>query len=174
MCYDNVHFNQYCASFPSNKPPKCQNWNFDKIMQKRGILFVYLPNTSHFIHFQSVWQKKWNIHNKTNEYWWHFRSKSHQTTSLTFAFKFAFVHILNDHRHYTLHIYRPWPDLFNCNLSKWPWPWLPVQGHLIYLQYIICRKTFAFKFVLSGSSQILLPLLWPWLCPFRFQGHTIS
>ena len=52
-------------------------------MQKREIIFVNLPNTSHFMHFQSVRQKKWNIHNKTNEYRWHFRSKPHQTTSLT-------------------------------------------------------------------------------------------
>ena len=51
-------------------------------MQKREMIFVNLPNTSHFMHFQSVCQKKWNIHNKTNEYRWHFRSKSHQTTSL--------------------------------------------------------------------------------------------
>ena len=51
-------------------------------MQKREIIFVYLPNTSHFMHFQSVRQKKWNIHNKTNKYRWHFRSKPLQTTSL--------------------------------------------------------------------------------------------
>ena len=51
-------------------------------MQKREIIFVNLPNTSHFMHFQSVRQKKWNIHNKTNEYRWHFWSKPHQTTSL--------------------------------------------------------------------------------------------
>ena len=51
-------------------------------MQKREIIFVNLPNTSHFMHFQSVRQKKWNIHYKTNEYRWHFRSKPHQTTSL--------------------------------------------------------------------------------------------
>ena len=37
----------------------------------------------------------------------------------------------------------------------------PVQGHLIFLQYITCRLTIAFKFVLSGSSQILLPLCNP-------------
>ena len=53
-------------------------------MQKREIFFVNLPNTSHFMHFQSVRQKKWNIYNKTNEYRWHFRSKPHQTTSLIF------------------------------------------------------------------------------------------
>ena len=52
-------------------------------MQKREIIFVYLSNTSHFMHFQSVRQKKWNIHNKTNKYRWHFRSKPHQTTSLS-------------------------------------------------------------------------------------------
>ena len=51
-------------------------------MQKSEIIFVYLPNTSHFLHFQSVRQKKGNIHNKTNRYRWHFRSKPHQTTSL--------------------------------------------------------------------------------------------
>ena len=45
-------------------------------MQKREIIFVNLPFTSHFMHFQSVRQKKWNIHNKTNEYRWHFRSKA--------------------------------------------------------------------------------------------------
>ena len=52
-------------------------------MQKREIIFANLPNTSHFMHFQSVRQKKWNIHNKTNEYRWHFRSNPHQTTSLS-------------------------------------------------------------------------------------------
>ena len=46
-----------------------------------------------------------------------------------FVFKFALIHIY-DYRHYTLHVYRPWSDLFNCNLSVWPWP---VQGHLIFL-----------------------------------------
>ena len=66
---------------PAN-PKKCQNYNFDKIMQKREIIFIYLPNTSHFMHFQSVRQTKWNIHNKINKYRWHFRSKPHQTTSL--------------------------------------------------------------------------------------------
>ena len=45
-------------------------------------MFVYLPYTSHFRHFQSVRQKKWNIHNKTNKYRWYFRLKPHQTTSL--------------------------------------------------------------------------------------------
>ena len=34
----------------------------------------------------------------------------------------------------------------------------PVQGHLIFLHYVTCKQTFAFKFVLSGSSQIFLPL----------------
>ena len=52
-------------------------------MQKKEMIFVYLPNTSYFMHFQSVRQKKWNIHNKTNKYRWHFRSKPHQTTSLS-------------------------------------------------------------------------------------------
>ena len=37
-------------------------------MQKKGYIFVYLPNTSHFMHFQSVRQKKGNICNKTNKY----------------------------------------------------------------------------------------------------------
>ena len=41
-----------------------QNYNFDKIMQKRD--FFHLPNTSHFMHFQSFRQKNGNIHNKTN------------------------------------------------------------------------------------------------------------
>ena len=78
----NRYFHQYCVSFPSNKPPKCQNWIFDNLRQKMEIMFVYLRNTSHFIHFQSVRQPKWNIHNKTNKYRWHFRSKPHKTTSL--------------------------------------------------------------------------------------------
>ena len=51
-------------------------------MQKREIIFVYLPNTSRFMHFQSVRQKKGIIHYKTNKYRWHFRSKPHQTTLL--------------------------------------------------------------------------------------------
>ena len=53
-------------------------------MQKRETIFVYLPNTSHFMHFQSVRQKKGNIHHTTNKYRWHFLSKLHQTTSLKY------------------------------------------------------------------------------------------
>ena len=53
-----------------------------KLCKKRETIFVYLPNTSHFMHFQSVRQKKGNNRYKTNEYRWHFRSKPHQTTSL--------------------------------------------------------------------------------------------
>ena len=52
------------------------------LFQNGEIIIVYLPNTSHFMHFQSVRQKKGNIHDKTNKYRWHFRSKPHQTTSL--------------------------------------------------------------------------------------------
>ena len=44
--------------FSVQETPKCQNYNFDKIMQKREIIFVNLPNTLHFMHFQSVRQKK--------------------------------------------------------------------------------------------------------------------
>ena len=51
--------------------------------KKKEIIFVYLSNTSHFMHFQSVRKKKGNIHDKTNKYRWHFRSKPHQTTSLS-------------------------------------------------------------------------------------------
>ena len=40
------------------RPANPQNYNFDKIMQKREIIFVYLPNTWHFMHFQPVRQKK--------------------------------------------------------------------------------------------------------------------
>ena len=36
-------------------------------MHKREIIFVYLPNTSQFMQFQSVRQKKGNIYNKTNK-----------------------------------------------------------------------------------------------------------
>ena len=54
-----------------------------KLCKKREIIFVYLPNTSHFMHFQSVHQKKGNIYNKTNKYQWYFRSKPHQTTPLS-------------------------------------------------------------------------------------------
>ena len=63
------------------RPANPQNHNFDRNMQKRKF-FVYLPNTLHFMHFQSVRQQKGNNHNKTNKYRWHFRSKPHQTTSL--------------------------------------------------------------------------------------------
>ena len=69
---------------PAN-PQNAKKYNFDKIMQKREIIFVYLPNTSQFLHFQSVRQKKWNNHNKTNKYRWHFRSNPHKTTSLAFV-----------------------------------------------------------------------------------------
>ena len=37
------------------------------MQKKREIIFVNLPNTSHFMHFQSVRKKKWNIHNKNNQ-----------------------------------------------------------------------------------------------------------
>ena len=39
------------------RPANPRNHNFNKIMQKREIFFVYLPNTSHFMHFQSVHQR---------------------------------------------------------------------------------------------------------------------
>ena len=55
------------------------------------VIFVYLPNPSHLIHFQSGRQKKWIIHNKTNKYRWHFRSKPHQTTSLN-EIKYTILH----------------------------------------------------------------------------------
>ena len=38
-----------------------------KLCKKKEKKCVYLPNTSHFMHFQSVRQKKGNIHNKTNK-----------------------------------------------------------------------------------------------------------
>ena len=44
--------------FGQANPKKIRNCDFDKITQKRKVMFVYLPNTSHFIHFQSVRQKK--------------------------------------------------------------------------------------------------------------------
>ena len=71
------------GNFSVKQTPKCQNYSIDQITQKREVIIVYLPNTSHFIHFQSVRQKKWKVRNKINKYRWHFRSKSHQTTSLT-------------------------------------------------------------------------------------------
>ena len=78
-------------------------------MQKREIIFVYLPNTSHFMHLQSVRQKKFNIHYKTNKYRWHFRSKPHQTTSLR-------KHILTVHhatlRSHALSIYYKIKSIF--------------------------------------------------------------
>ena len=54
---------------PAN-PQKCQNWNFDQTSKKMEIMFVYLPNTWHFIHFQSTRRNKWYIHKKTNKYRW--------------------------------------------------------------------------------------------------------
>ena len=42
---------------------------------------------------------------------------------LTSAFKFVLSHI-NQYRLDTLHVYRPWWDLLNCDLSLWHWPWL--------------------------------------------------
>ena len=75
------------------RPANPQNHNFDKILQKREIIFVYLPN-AHFMHFQSVRQKKWNILNETNQYRWHFRSKPHQTTSLN-GIKYIYLNVLN-------------------------------------------------------------------------------
>ena len=45
--------------FSIQQAPKMPKLLFrKKIMQKREIIFVYLPNTSHFMHFQSVRQKK--------------------------------------------------------------------------------------------------------------------
>ena len=51
-------FRSIWRDFSVRQTPKCKNSNFDKIMQKREIIFVYLSNTSHFIHFQSVPKKK--------------------------------------------------------------------------------------------------------------------
>ena len=67
-------------------------------MQKMEIIFVYLSNTSNFMHFQSVRQKKGNIHNKTNKYRWHFRSKPHQTTSLMSQICMIFILLGNKRR----------------------------------------------------------------------------
>ena len=69
-------FSLILRDFSVQQTSKMPNYNFDKIMQKRKIICVYLPYTLHFMHFQSVRQKKWNIHNKTNKYRWHFRTKS--------------------------------------------------------------------------------------------------
>ena len=52
---------------PAN-PQNAKNVISIKLCKKGGFFFVYLPNTSHFMHFQSVRQKKWNIYNKTNKY----------------------------------------------------------------------------------------------------------
>ena len=57
-------------------------------------MFVNLPNTSHFIHFQSVRQKEDNIRNQTNKNRLHFRSAPHQTTSLGYhADNILFTHL---------------------------------------------------------------------------------
>ena len=54
-----------------------------KVWQKKGIIFLFTCLIHRILCiFQSVRQKKGNIHNKTNEYRWHFRSKPHQTASL--------------------------------------------------------------------------------------------
>ena len=71
-------------------------------------------------------------------------------------FKFALIHF-NDYRHYTLHVYRPWSDLFNCNLSMWPWPWLFLFK--VTLQFWL---TFVFKFafihIIRARNLLFLPL----------------
>ena len=51
-------FPSILRDFSTQQTPKCKNSNFDKIMQNSEIIIVYLPNTSHFIHFQSVRKKK--------------------------------------------------------------------------------------------------------------------
>ena len=69
--------------------PKMPKFKFDKIRHKMEIMFIYLPNISRFIYFQSVRQKKWNIHYKTIKYRWRFRSKP-QTMSLS---TYRMIHI---------------------------------------------------------------------------------
>ena len=140
-----VHFHQYFASFPPNKPPKCQNWNFDQIRQTMEIMFIYLPNTSRFIHFQSVQQKKWNIHNKTDKYlnttrfihfqsvqqkkWnihnktdkyqWHFRSILHQTTSLTSLIRFYKQNVELNFSNFKLRCHEVYRRLYLCRLFQY-------------------------------------------------------
>ena len=44
--------------FRPSKPQKCQNHNFDKIMHKKEIIFVYLPNTIAFYAFSNQFAKR--------------------------------------------------------------------------------------------------------------------
>ena len=98
---------------------------------------------------------------------------------LNSAFKFVLGQI-NQYRLDTLHGNRPWWDLFNCDLSLQPWPWL-----FLFKVTLHFWLTFAFKFVLGYIYQYRLDTLhvyrpwwdllncdlsprpWPWLFLFK-------
>ena len=105
--------------FRQANPKKCQNCNFDKITQKWEVMFNYLPNTTHFIHFQSVRPKKWNIRNKTNKYRWYFRSRPHQTTLLK-------KEKTKKHHDFSVFLFNYFNILFNIQslMQLWFWHWL--------------------------------------------------
>ena len=95
--------------------------------------------------------------------------------------------------HYTLHVYRPWSDLFNCNLSLWHWPWIFMPpdcmiGGILFLSCLsvclfVCllsTLTFAITWTVRGRyfifgmhTPLMMPFqmtprsmtLWPWLWP---------
>ena len=58
-----------------------------------------------------------------------------------------------------MHVYRHWSDLFNWNLSVWPWHWLfSVQCHLILFVYLcvwVCTHLSLLSFILMITDIIL-------------------
>ena len=103
-------------------------------MKKRKF-FVYLPNISHFMHFQSVRQRNVTFiffmnNNKTSKYRWHFRSKPHQTTSLRSK---VIINTLCTKTNNLILRYQQFFYQFVCLLFRqYPPPPFPLLPHIMY------------------------------------------
>ena len=58
-----------------------------------------------------------------------FSVQGHLMILVNLCVKFAFIYI-NDYRHYTLHVYRPWSDFFIATFCVTLTLTSSVQGHL--------------------------------------------
>ena len=95
------------------------------------------------MHFQPVRQKKWNIHNETNKYRWHFRSKPHQTTSLIERFVASLCY-------YTMCVVQgclsyDWVRSFSFSLYKRNWTWIWKIRSYEYKKRLLLRCIHHFK-----------------------------